>query len=72
VVVGDRLEEDGRVLAEAVTEHMLMCFRSWDPQVFLEPVVQGPVEEAEDVARADIHDTARLVAARFERHPEDT
>jgi hypothetical protein len=70
-VVGGRLEEEGRALAKAVAEHILMCFRSRDPQVSLEPVVQGPTEETEDAAWADVHDTTRLVAARFERQPKD-
>jgi hypothetical protein len=30
-VVGGRLEEEGRALAEVVAEHILMCFRSRDP-----------------------------------------
>jgi hypothetical protein len=30
-VVGSRLEEEGRALAEAVAEHMMLCFRSRDP-----------------------------------------
>jgi hypothetical protein len=38
-VGGGRLEEEGCVLAEAVAEHVLMCFRSQDPQVSLETVV---------------------------------
>jgi hypothetical protein len=70
-VIGGQLEEEGHVLAEAVMEHVLMCFQSWDPQVSLEPVVQGPAEETEDAALVGVHNTARLVAARFERQPED-
>jgi hypothetical protein len=53
-VVGGRLEEEGRALAEAVVEHMLLCFRSRDPHVSLEPVAQGPDVETEEVAQADI------------------
>jgi hypothetical protein len=30
-VVASRLEAKGRILAEAVTEHMLLCFHSHDP-----------------------------------------
>jgi hypothetical protein len=30
-VVGSRLEAEGRILTEAVAEHVLMCFRSQDP-----------------------------------------
>jgi hypothetical protein len=42
--------------------------------MFLQPgpqVVQGPDAETEEVARASIQDTAKLVAARFERQAED-
>jgi hypothetical protein len=38
-VIGGRLEVEGHALAEVVAEHMLLCFRSRDPQVSLEPVV---------------------------------
>jgi hypothetical protein len=34
-----------------MAEHVLMCFRSWDLQVTLELVVQGPTEETEDAAQ---------------------
>jgi hypothetical protein len=37
-VVGGRLEEEGRALAEVVAEYVLLCFHSQDPQVFSEPV----------------------------------
>jgi hypothetical protein len=30
-VISDRLEE-GRALTEAVAEHVLLCFYSWDPR----------------------------------------
>jgi hypothetical protein len=42
-----QLEVKGCILAEVVAEHTLMCFRSWDPEVSLELVVQGPAEEVE-------------------------
>jgi hypothetical protein len=32
---GSRLEEEGRALAQAVAEHVLMCFRSHDPSISL-------------------------------------
>jgi hypothetical protein len=38
-VIASRLEEEGRILAEAVVEHVLLCLHSQDPQVSLEPVV---------------------------------
>jgi hypothetical protein len=44
-VIGDQLEEEGHVLVEPVAEHVLMCFWSRDPQVSLESVVQGLIEE---------------------------
>jgi hypothetical protein len=31
-VITSRLEVEGRILAEAVTEHVLLCFRSQDPK----------------------------------------
>jgi hypothetical protein len=66
-VVGEQLEAEGRVLAE----HVLTCFRSWDPNASLELVVQGPVAEVEEAARARFQDTAKLVAAWFQCQPED-
>jgi hypothetical protein len=30
-VIGGQLEEESHALAEAVAEHVLMCFRSQDP-----------------------------------------
>jgi hypothetical protein len=49
-VDGGQLEAEGRILAEVVSEHVLMCFCSRDPKVSLEPVVQGPAEEVEEAA----------------------
>jgi hypothetical protein len=48
-----------------------MCFRSRDLEVSLEPVVQGPAEEVEEVAQAGVRDTTRFVAERFERQAKD-
>jgi hypothetical protein len=70
-VIGTRLEAEGRILAETVAEHMLMCFRSQDPQVSLEPVVQGPTKEVQEAAQDGVWETVKLVAERFERQPED-
>jgi hypothetical protein len=53
-VIGGKLEEEGRALAEVVVEHVLACFRSRDPQLSLESVVEGHVIETEEVARARI------------------
>jgi GAF domain-containing protein len=70
--VGSRIEEEGRALAQAVAEHVLMCFCSRDPNISLEPVVQGPVEEPAEAAAADVEDAARAVADRFKHEPEDS
>jgi hypothetical protein len=56
-----------RALAESVAEYVLTCFRSWDPQVSLELVVQGPIAKMEEAARASIQDIAKLMAAWFQR-----
>jgi hypothetical protein len=70
--VGSRIEEEGRAVAQAVAEHGLMCFRSRDPAISLEPVVQGPTEEPAEAAAAGVEDAARAVADRFKREPEDS
>jgi hypothetical protein len=70
--VGSRIEEEGRALAQAVAEHVLMCFRSRDPAISLEPVVQGPTEEPAGAAASGVEDAARAVADRFKREPEDS
>jgi hypothetical protein len=69
--IGSRLEEEGRALAQAVADHVLMCFRSRDPSISLEPAVQGPIEGSAEAARDDIENAARAVAERFEREPKD-
>jgi DNA repair exonuclease SbcCD ATPase subunit len=70
--VGSRIKEEGRALAQAVAEHVLMCSRSRDPAISLEPVVQGPAEEPAEATAAGVEDTARAVADRFKREPEDS
>jgi hypothetical protein len=70
--VGSHIEEEGRALAQAVAEHVLMCFRNRDPAISLEPVVRGPAEEPARAAAADVEDAARAVADRFKREPEDS
>jgi hypothetical protein len=65
--VGSHWKEEGRALAPAVADHVLMCFRSCDPSISLEPVVQGSAEAARD----GVEDAARMVVERFEREPED-
>jgi hypothetical protein len=70
-VVCDQLEVEGHVLAEKVVEHMLMCFRSWDPVVSLDPVMLGPVAWIEKAASCGVQEAVKAVAARFQRVPED-
>jgi hypothetical protein len=43
-----------RVLVKVVVEHVLLYFCSRDPQVSLEPVVQGPVIETEEAVWAGV------------------
>jgi hypothetical protein len=71
-VIGSRLEGEGCILAEAVAEHVVMCFRSREPKVSLEPIVQGHAEDVEEAAQVGVRDTTRLVAERFEHQVEDT
>jgi hypothetical protein len=70
--VGSRIEEEGRALAQSVAEHVLLCFRSRDPNISSEPVVQGPSEEPAEAVAAGVEDVARAVADRFKREPEDS
>jgi hypothetical protein len=70
--VGSRIEEEGHALAQAVAEHVLMCFRSRDPAISLEPVVQGPAEEPAGAAAAGVEDAACAIADRFKREPKDS
>jgi hypothetical protein len=65
------LEEEGHTLIQAVADHMLMCFRSHDPSISLEPAVQGPVEGFAEAARDGVEDVAHVIAERFECEPED-
>jgi hypothetical protein len=66
-----RLEEEGRTLAQAVADHMLMCFWSCDPRIFLEPAVQGPIEGSAEAVRIAVEDVAHIITERFGREPED-
>jgi hypothetical protein len=70
--VGSRIEEEGRALAQAVAEHVLICFRSRDPAISLEHVVQGSAEEPAEATAAGVEDAARAVADRFKREPENS
>jgi hypothetical protein len=69
--IGRRLEEEGRALAWAVVDNVLMCFQCRDPSISLEPVVQGPVEGSTEAGRVSVEDVARAVAEWFEREPKD-
>jgi hypothetical protein len=70
-VISGRLEEEGHALAEAVAEHVLLCFYSRHPQVSLEPVALGPNAKTEEVVQDGIQNTAKLMATRFEHQAED-
>jgi hypothetical protein len=69
--VGSRLDEEGRALAQVVTDHMMMCFRNRDPSISLEPAMQGSVEGFAEAARDGVEDAAHAVAERFEHETED-
>jgi hypothetical protein len=70
--IGSRIEEEGRTLAQAVAEHVLMCFRSRDLAISLEPVVQGLAEEPAEAAAVGVEDAVHSVTDRFKREPEDS
>jgi hypothetical protein len=53
-VVTNRLEAECHILTEVVAEHVLLCLRSQDPQVSLEPVVQGPIEQILEAAQVGV------------------
>jgi hypothetical protein len=70
-VIGEQLELDGCALEETVVEHMLTSFQSRDPQVSLEPMVEGPIAKIEEATWTSISNTVKLVAAWFHRQAED-
>ena len=70
-ILGARLEAEGSRLYRAVIEYILTCFRSHDPAISLEPMIAGPVAEAEDAARGSVQDAVDVVAERFQRDPAD-
>jgi hypothetical protein len=70
-VISKQLEAEGHILVEKVAEHVLTCFQSFDPNASLELVVQGPIVEAEEAARANVQDIAKIMAAWFQRQPKD-
>ena len=59
---------EGRALAQAVAEHVLACYRSWDPNFSLEPARQGVVEAEEGAAREAVRGFTEVVAC-FTREP---
>jgi hypothetical protein len=71
-VISEQLESEGRILVEKVAEHGLTCFQSWNPNISLEPMVQGPTVEVKEAAMASIQDTAKIVAAQFQHQLNDT
>jgi hypothetical protein len=70
-ILGARLEAEGGRLCQAVIVYILMCFRSHDPTISLEPMIAGPVADTEDAAREGVQDTVEVVAERFQRDPAD-
>jgi hypothetical protein len=64
-ILGARLKVKGGRLCRAVIEYILTCFRSHDPAISLEPVIDGPVADTEDAAREGVQDTVEVVAERF-------
>jgi hypothetical protein len=70
-ILGARLETEGSRLCRAIIEYILTCFQSHDPDITLEPVIVGPVADAEDAARGSIQDVVDVVARCFQRDPAD-
>jgi hypothetical protein len=70
-ILGARLEAEGSRLCQAVIEYVLTCFRNQDPAISLEPVIAGPVADAEDAAWGSVQDDVDVVAERFQRDPTD-
>jgi hypothetical protein len=53
-VICNQLEAEGHVLAKKVAKHMLTCFRSPDPIVYLDLVVLGPVAGTEEATSGGV------------------
>jgi hypothetical protein len=53
-IVNEEHESEGRALTVNVDEHVLTCFRSWDPNTFQSPVLEGPATETDEEASADV------------------
>jgi hypothetical protein len=65
-VISGQVEAEGCALVKVMAEYVLTCFWNRDPQISLEPVVQGPITETTEASRADVEDTVKLVAELFE------
>jgi hypothetical protein len=61
------LEDDVANWLEAVTENVLLCLHSQDPQVSLELVVKGPDKQILEAAQVDIREAAKVIGERFKR-----
>jgi hypothetical protein len=70
-ILGARLEAEGSRLCQAVIEYILTCFWCHDPAISLEPVIVGPVADAEDAAWGSVQDVVDVVAESFQRDPAD-
>jgi hypothetical protein len=60
------LEAEGHILAKAIVEHVLWCLRSQDPQVSLEPVMQGLAEQILEAAQVGVREAVKVIAERFD------
>jgi chromosome segregation ATPase len=50
----DRLETEGRVVARAMAEYILTCYRSHDPTIPLAPILVGPVRAMATTAQEGV------------------
>jgi hypothetical protein len=65
----DRLETKGRVVAWAMVEYILTCYRSHAPAIPLTPVLVGPIRATATTAQEGVQEAADTVASRIQRHP---
>jgi hypothetical protein len=65
----DRLETEGRVVARAMAEYILTCYRSHDPAILLTPVLVRPVRETVAAAWEGLQEVVDIVVSRIERRP---
>jgi hypothetical protein len=63
----ERLETEGRAVAQAMVEYVLTCFWSHDPMVPLTPVFVGPMLEMVAAAREGVQEAVGIVVSRIER-----